>query len=275
MKIVHFANAVEGLVKRLLGSSGPLVPKTTDPRLCGVAERLGIEIITDFDCHEPEWSFQKLTDREKEVFGKLLADEFAIYSPGIIRAAGVDRVFMCTHLSSPRESAAGFTDMSMFAMNSLILQLSQTSLYTSRTIHHELFHAIDYSDDLMRFVDTGWKKLAEKGFLYDREMNFPPDRGGNQACYMPGFITSYSRTAVHEDKAELYASMILDHGYIQMRAEQEPILAAKVRRMKKLLKDFHPDYNDNFWHLMNARSYAPKSYWTWIRNAGAKRKTRV
>jgi hypothetical protein len=52
---------------------------------------------------------------------------------------------------------------------------------------------------------------------------------------------------VWEDKAEIYAHMILNYQSVEAKAEKDKILNSKVARMKQLLHSFSPTYDDAFW----------------------------
>jgi hypothetical protein len=63
----------------------------------------------------------------------------------------------------------------------------------------------------------------------------------------PGVLNHYSTTAVEEDKAEVFANLIVDSKYVANRAKKDRVLSAKVERMKELLVAFCPEMNDKFW----------------------------
>ncbi len=63
----------------------------------------------------------------------------------------------------------------------------------------------------------------------------------------PGFLDYYATTGVEEDKAELFANMIVDAAYVAERAKTDRVLRVKVQALKKLLARFCPEVNDAFW----------------------------
>jgi len=52
---------------------------------------------------------------------------------------------------------------------------------------------------------------------------------------------------VEEDKAEIFAHMMVEGSYVTRRAARDDVLAAKVERMKELLEKFCPEMNSEFW----------------------------
>ena len=62
-----------------------------------------------------------------------------------------------------------------------------------------------------------------------------------------GFLNYYSTTGVEEDKAEVFANLIVDPAYVENRIKNDAVLRAKVKMMQKLLRSFCPDVNAAFW----------------------------
>jgi len=50
----------------------------------------------------------------------------------------------------------------------------------------------------------------------------------------------YGTAAVEEDKAELFAHMIVDGSFVKDRASHDPVLAAKVALLRERLAKFDP-----------------------------------
>lgn len=123
-----------------------------------------------------------------------------------------------------------------------------------RTFHHELFHCLDYHDDLWKYYDPTWAALNESTFTYS-------DSNKNkqlQSVPRLGFITNYAMTAVHEDKAELFAYMIVHHQTVKDMAENDPILRQKIDYLKDLTRKACTDFNESFWQTRLAHSVPPE-----------------
>jgi hypothetical protein len=117
-------------------------------------------------------------------------------------------------------------------------------------IHHEFFHIIDYKDDGQVYKDEAWAALNPKDFKYgDGGKNWQKEGSSTTALTTkyPGFLTHYSTTGVEEDKAELYAHLIVHPAIVNERMKTDAVLSAKVARMKALLKAFCPDMNEAWW----------------------------
>ena len=63
----------------------------------------------------------------------------------------------------------------------------------------------------------------------------------------PGFLNHYSTTGVEEDKAEIFANLIVEPEVVKKRAETDAVLQSKVAQMRELLAAFCAEMNDDFW----------------------------
>ena len=68
-----------------------------------------------------------------------------------------------------------------------------------------------------------------------------------------GFLEPYSTSGLEEDKAEVFANMMVAPDYVKQRAASDPVIRAKVARMKELLADFCPNMNKEFWERVEQR----------------------
>ena len=110
-------------------------------------------------------------------------------------------------------------------------------------------HIIDFHDDGSVYQDKDWAALNAPGFKYGSGGSKAQDQPTTSLLTdkLPGFLNHYSTTGVEEDKAEIFANLMVDFEYVQLRAEQDPVLKAKVERMKALLAAFCPAMNDDLW----------------------------
>ena len=63
----------------------------------------------------------------------------------------------------------------------------------------------------------------------------------------PGFLDWYSTSGVEEDKAQVFAYMVVHGDLVAQRAAIDDVLRAKVDRMIELLQQFCPEMNAAFW----------------------------
>lgn len=179
----------------------------------------------------------------------ILASEWGLYPQSLIKKTALRRMILCDGLTFAGQHRTAVPD---FENNDLYLDVARgryDELYTRSVIHHEFFHIIDYRDDGELYADERWAELNPAGFRYGT--------GGRNAQDDPsvslmsndrlGFLNGYSTTGVEEDKAEVFANMIVHGRQLAARAPVDPVLNAKMERMKELLKKFCTEMNDEFW----------------------------
>jgi hypothetical protein len=66
----------------------------------------------------------------------------------------------------------------------------------------------------------------------------------------PGFLNRYAMAGVEEDKAEVFAHMIVEPKMIAERVKKDKYMQAKVERMKELLVEFTPSMDKKFWEAV-------------------------
>ena len=60
-------------------------------------------------------------------------------------------------------------------------------------------------------------------------------------------MNRYAMSGVEEDKAELFAHMMVEPDLVAGRAKNDSHLRAKVERMRELLEEFSPKMDAAFW----------------------------
>ena len=174
-----------------------------------------------------------------EPYVLIFAQEFSLYNPDIIKKMQLKRVVFCVDLSFDGQLRGAVPD---FEHNTLYLDIAcgaYLKLYQREVIHHELFHIIDWRDDGNLYKDEVWSALNPKSFAYGTggKNAQNPDSGVLTDKY-PGFLNHYSTTGVEEDKAEVFAKMMLEQAYLKERIKKDKVLSEKVERMKALTISF-------------------------------------
>jgi putative zinc-binding metallo-peptidase len=182
-------------------------------------------------------------------YTSLFAPEFALYPPELVQQSQLKRVVLCSELSFAGQRRNAIPD---YDHDSLYLDVSRAAYnkpYLRKVIHHEFFHIVDYRDDGRVYDDQRWASLNPAEFKYGDCGPAPQGISDTSVLtnMLPGFLNHYSTTAVQEDKAEVFANLIVDLEYVEYRARRDRVLNAKVERMKELLARFCPEMNDKFW----------------------------
>lgn len=193
--------------------------------------------------------------RELENYVRLFAPEFTIYPLSLVKRSQLRRVVLCDGLHFAGQRRNAIPD---FEHDTLYLDVSRGSYnksYQSKVIHHEFFHIIDYRDDGYVYQDERWASLNPPGFRYGS--------GGINAQDLlytsvlaekfPGFLNHYSTAGVEEDKAEVFANLIVDHAHVGRRIQKDAVLREKVKLLQEQLTRFCPDVNGEFWRNVGRR----------------------
>lgn len=177
----------------------------------------------------------------------VFAKEWSLYPPSYVIKAEVHRIVFAAGLAvdgQVRAAVPAFDGDTMYYDP----ELGSYNLHYQRTvIHHEFFHLVDQRMGHMA-KDAEWSKLNPVGFHYGSGGAKMRTKGvGELTDTIPGFLTPYGTSAVEEDKAELFAHMIVDGPYVKERASKDSVLAAKVDLLRKRLRDFDTEMDTRFW----------------------------
>jgi hypothetical protein len=186
-------------------------------------------------------------------YAPILAQEFLIYPPSFIKRSRLKRIVLCSGLSFAGQLRSAIPD---FEHDTLYLDVSRSEYdrYQALVIHHEFFHVIDYRDDGQVYSDERWARLNPQAFRYgtggvhmqgDPLSSLPTDRAG--------FLTTYATSGVEEDKAEMFAHMMVEYATVSERAARDKVVGDKVLAMRRLLKDFCSEVDESFWDGISRR----------------------
>jgi hypothetical protein len=223
-------------------------------RLATLARSLGIEIVADHPTFPVQTAHgridgQRANQSEIDAYGPLFVSEFTLYPSSLVSRSRLERVVLCTELSFAGQRRNGVPD---YERNTLYLDVSRggyDQIYLRKVIHHEYFHIIDYNDDWSVNEDRRWASLNPARFKYAGGGSGAQESPQTSVLTnrFPGFLNHYSTTAVEEDKAEVFANLVVGHATVDDRAKTDPVLSAKVSLMKDVLSAFCPDIDDAFW----------------------------
>jgi hypothetical protein len=192
----------------------------------------------------------KAADRKAvEAYAALFVPEFNLYPPDLIKRSKLTRVVLCTDLTFADQRRNAIPD---FEHETLYLDVAcgaSNKPYMRKVIHHEFYHVIDLRDDGHLYKDERWAGLNPADFKYGtggKNAQGVSDTSTLTDKY-PGFLNHYSTTGVEEDKAEVFANLVVDAAYVAERAKKDRVLTAKVERMKELMTKFCPDVKEAFW----------------------------
>jgi hypothetical protein len=180
-------------------------------------------------------------------YGPVFAEELSVYPRGLLERLGIHQCLLACDLRDEGEQMLGGRAL---GRDRIILNADGSDVphyASSNAIHHELFHLIDRWG---YFRDKEW----EAGSRYYAKDE--PRGPWNALSPVPGFIDNYSRSNPGEDKAQVYANLIIRYRSLAILAGKDPVLARKVALMKARLASLNLGFDDAFWSRMQARPLA-------------------
>ena len=179
----------------------------------------------------------------------LLDREMRIYPASLFKAAGVKRIVLCEGLVFDRQLRNAIPD---FSSNTYYLEIKRGAdnrRYLALVFHHDLFHFIDWRDDGQLYQDERWTSLNPPTFKYGKGGRNSQDQRSTSVLTdrYPGHLNHYSTTGVEEDKAEIFAHLLINSIYVESRITKDAILLRKIERMKEMVKAFCAECGDDLW----------------------------
>lgn len=119
------------------------------------------------------------------------------------------------------------------------------------SIHHEFYHMMD-------IMQPGWKNPTWNTFNHpefeygnNSVKNGNKERGKTYKIFRErkGFITPYSMMSEEEDKAEIYACLMVksQSDILHRWIKDDPILGKKMHYIKERIQAFCPQMNEQYW----------------------------
>lgn len=182
-------------------------------------------------------------------YAAVFAQEWGLYPPELVRKTGLRRVVFCKGLSFAGQFRTGVPD---FEHDTLFLDVSRgrhDDRYVRKVIHHEFFHFVDLRDDGRLYEDERWAGLNRPGFRYGpggAKLQDDPTVT-TTGRDVPGFLNRYAAAGVEEDKAEVFAHLMVEPRAVAARAAADRYVRLKAERMRELLAGFSRTGGDEFW----------------------------
>jgi hypothetical protein len=181
---------------------------------------------------------------------QIVAEELSHYPPDLLQKAKLSRVILCTGLTLEGHDADGVADRDRGIILLELASLDDNTADIRASVHHELFHLIDYQLNGASGRDPAWNALNAPGFRYKQESGPAPDVPGLDALPsedFPGFLSGYSTLTAEEDKAEVFAYMVVHPDWVAARAKADPVVQRKVKRIREMLTSFYGKADNQFW----------------------------
>lgn len=187
--------------------------------------------------------------KDVESYAAIFAFEWALYPQELVKKTRLKTVVFCKDLSFAGQNRTAVPD---FEHDTLYLDVTRgrhDERYVRKVIHHEFFHFVDLRDDGLLYEDDRWANLNPPQFKYGpggAKLQDDPT-ATTTGRDEPGFLNRYATSGVEEDKAELFAHLMVEPKLVAERAEKDKYVRAKVERMRELVLAFSPKADKDFW----------------------------
>ncbi len=191
-------------------------------------------------------------------YAPILTSEFDLYPVDYVKNSKLRRIILCRNLSFNGQPRGAIPDFENHALYLDVRTGKHAELWQRKAVHHEFFHIVDYEDDGKIYEDEDWKKLNPESFEYgDGGIKMRDPDASLLTTSIPGFLTAFSTSGVEEDKAEIFANMMVDLAVVEKRANADAVIRSKMLFMRKLIRSFSADCDDDFWSKIRKRSASP------------------
>jgi hypothetical protein len=239
------------------GCKGPLHPM--DKRLAAFCKKSGIQFVLQpsarflerFGLDQGLTVAPAETPRHAEAYASVVADELARYPDDFFRRLDVERMVICQDLSLAGHGGVGsIVGLAVFAPATILFRFPPgitTQGDERQTVHHEILHFIDFRQDGSTGADPEWEKLNPWGSVYGKEHFAPTFFTRTFDETLKGFPSTYARTNVADDKAEVYGWLVVQQAAMRRRAGTDTWLRKKIERIEKDLAAFCPGMDARWW----------------------------
>jgi hypothetical protein len=240
------------------------VPIEFRSALADLGARYGFEITWQGGPYryDYDWGWgeaREAAEWEIEAFAPILSDELGLYPADFFRKANIRRVILARDLWLEQEGVeqniAGYIFGDSILMNVAYTYKVNNRDKQRRYMHHLIWHVIDGISGTT-WEDPEWVALNPEGFeygVYTRGgIHDRSSQTGLLSTEFPGFINRYGTGNVPDDKADLFAYLMVVHHWVEERAAEDPFIRAKVDTIKARLAAFDPGFGEDFWGRVDA-----------------------
>ena len=178
----------------------------------------------------------------------LFRKEFGKYPATLFPLVGLKRVVFCRDLTFKGAARAAVADSEHGALYLDVRSGVYSSAYRHKVVHREFFQLIAAASR-DGSGDAGWVALNPAGTLYGRGKPVAPGDNAGAVITHPtaGFINAIAQTSVDEDKAQIFANLMVNDLKTRLLLRQDTVLVAKIQLLKEQLRQFCKEADASFW----------------------------
>ena len=188
-----------------------------------------------------------------KAFVQMLREELDMYPDAIVSRLGFGNIYILDEFTYRDVKLAGqsFSWISKpavaYGLNSFKPEDTASRAFFSRTTHHEVFHAMErqFARSGSPLFGATWDALNEPGFKYrigpnavsaEGQPTHTKDNKGRK-----GFAEPYGMNIATDDRATLYARMMVADQVFYGRLPTDPILLAKTKRLQEFFRNIRQE----------------------------------
>ena len=188
-----------------------------------------------------------------KAFVRMLREELDMYPDAIVSRLGFGNIYILDEFTYRDVKLAGQSfswipkPAVAYGLNSFKPDDVASRAFFSRTTHHEVFHAME-----RQFTTAGgplfgasWDTLNEPGFKYRIGPNSVGAEGqptySKDNASRKGFAEAYGMNIATDDRATLYARMMVEDKAFLARLATDPILLAKTNRLQEFFRNIRQE----------------------------------
>lgn len=184
-------------------------------------------------------------------YGRLLAEEFGKYPPSLVQLAHLHRIALVRHLSYAGQLRAALPDYLQEILYLDAYRGNGNEVYQRHVIHHEYYHLLEQEVfGSAYYKDPKWANFNRPDFHYGKGGAFAQTGPQYDLVHpLPGFINRYATSGLEEDKAEVFAALMVpeEARLLNSWSRADRMLQAKLQYMKAFLRSRVPEMNDSYW----------------------------
>jgi hypothetical protein len=223
--------------------------------------------------YEGDWGWgeaRQASDWEIGMFTPILIDEINLYPRTFLHKRGVERIVLARDLWLQEEGVAQNVAGYIFEDRIILMSVSYDYKVNNRDkqrryLHHLIWHQVDAQAGTM-WRDPQWEALNPPGFKYGvytkGGIHDRSSESGLISTQYPGFVNRYSTGYLPDDKADVFAYLMVAHHWMMERAGEDPFLRRKIELIKQRLAALDPAFDAGFWAAVHAIRRDVKVYAT-------------
>lgn len=199
---------------------------------------------------------QDLDSAKYQAYEQLFSEEVGKYPSALIKLAGLKQVALVKELAYQGQMRAALPDFVKEILYLDVYRGQLRDLYQRHVVHHEFYHLLEEQvQGNVYYKDPTWAAFNPAAFSYGSG-GVNAQSGPQYALVHPqtGFINLYSMSGLEEDKAEVFAALMLpaESKLLEAWSLKDEVLRKKIQATKAFFAQKVPAMNEAYWQALAA-----------------------